>query len=376
MRSLRWWDVAVVGMTVILAAIAVGTGSDSRETVGGLASAGALAVVWFALARRALRRPSTSAILVVAVIVICAVGTAFLPAFATVQCIAFPLVWTFVRGTRRAIAANVVLGVGVGIGTWLSTGSLLQAFAVQGVSIALSISLGLWITSIAQQSEERQRLLDELRTAQEKLSALDRDAGVASERERLAREIHDTIAQDLTGLVMLAQRAQRELSSGVPAAETLGMLEVSARTALAETRALVASGTPVALNGGISDALDRLGERFARETGLTVTVAADGLPELDRDTEVVLLRCAQEGLANVRKHSGGRTSTVTAWADNGSVALRVTDDGTGFDPDAATDGFGLDGMRSRLALVGGALDISTSPAGTVLTATLPLRVSA
>lgn len=376
MRSLRWWHVAVIGMTAILVAIALGTGSDLPSSVGGLASAAALAVAWFALARPACGRSSVSAVLVVAVIIVSTVGTSFLPAFATVQSLAFPLVWTFIDNTRRAIVANVLLAVGVGIGTWVSTGDVVQALAVQGISLALSISLGLWITSIATQSVERQRLLDELGAAQEKLSTLDREAGVASERERLAREIHDTIAQDLTGLVMLAQRAQREHSGGTSPSDTLGLLEESARTALAETRALVASGAPVALSGGISDALTRLGVRFARETGLAVTVDAAGLPALDRATEVVLLRCAQEGLANVRKHSAGRTASVRAWADHGCVAIRVTDDGTGFDPDTASDGFGLDGMRGRLALVGGGLDISSSPAGTAITATLPLRVIA
>ncbi|MGV8896836.1 MAG: sensor histidine kinase [Rhodoglobus sp.] len=376
MLSARWWNIAIPGIAVVLLALLLVGNPTPLSLAGGLASIAALIALWFTLGRFALRKPTARVVFIPALILIAGAGAGFEPSMATIQCVAYPLIWVLIDSTKRAVTANVILAAAIGVGLFVSTGSVVVALAIQAASLAFSLALGSWITTIANQSEERQRLLDELRTAQEKLSALDRDAGVASERERLAREIHDTIAQDLTALVMLAQRAQRELSSGVPAAETLGMLEESARTALAETRALVASGTPVALNGGISDALDRLGERFARETGLTVTVAADGLPELDRDTEVVLLRCAQEGLANVRKHSAGRTASVSAWADNGSVAVRVTDDGTGFDPDAATDGFGLDGMRSRLALVGGALDISTSPAGTMLTATLPLRVSA
>lgn len=251
-----------------------------------------------------------------------------------------------------------------------------QALAIEGASLALSIGLGIWITSIADQSHERQRLLDELRAAQEKLSALDRDAGMTSERERLAREIHDTIAQDLTGIVMLSQRAQRELATGGGASETLGLLEESARTARAETRALVASSAPVALStGGIADALRRLGERFERETGVTVTVTVD-LGAIDRDSEVVLLRCAQEGLSNVRKHARASAVSRTAWTNAGAVGVRIADDGDGFDPETAGDGFGLAGMRDRLALVGGTLDVSSSPAGTVLTATLPAEVHA
>jgi signal transduction histidine kinase len=374
MTTTRWWNMVIPGIAVVLLALLLVSTPSTVSLTGGLASIAVFVIVWFVLGRFAMRSPTARIVYIPLLIVMSAVGTGFEPSLATVQCVAFPLVWVLVDSVRTAVVANVILAIAVGVGLFVSTGSVVVAVAIEAASLLFSLSLGAWFNSIARQSEERLRLLDELKTAQEKLSILDRDAGVASERERLAREIHDTIAQDLTGLVMLAQRAQRELSSGDSPAETLGTLEESARTALAETRALVASGTPVALNAGISDALDRLGERIARETGLEISVSAGDLPELDRDTEVVLLRCAQEGLANVRKHSAGRTATVSAWAHNGSVALRVTDDGTGFDQDAATTGFGLDGMRGRLALVGGALDISSSPAGTVLTATLPLRV--
>ena len=376
MTRTSWWNIAVPGIAVVLVTLLLVSRPNTVSLVGGLATIAVFVIVWFSLGRYAMLSRTALVAFIPILIVISAVAAGFESALATIQCVSYPLLWVLIQSTRRAVIANVILALAIGVGIFINTGSLVIALAIQAASLAFSLAMGSWITSIANQSTERQRLVDELRTTQERLSILDRDAGVASERERLAREIHDTIAQDLTGLVMLTQRAQRELSGGGSPSETLGMLEESARTALAETRALVASGTPVSLSGGISDALDRLGERFARETGLEVTITADGLPALDRDTEVVLLRCAQEGLANVRKHSEGRTASVSAWADNGAVALRVTDDGTGFDPDAATDGFGLDGMRSRLALVGGALDISSSPAGTVLTATLPLRVTA
>ncbi|MBG6055990.1 signal transduction histidine kinase [Salinibacterium sp. CAN_S4] len=376
MTSNRWWNVAVSGIAVVLIALLLVSSTTTESLVGGMACIAVFVLAWFTLGRIAQRNSAALAAFIPVLIATSAVAAGFETAMATIQCVAYPLIWVLIQSTRRAVVANVILAAAIGVGIYINTGSAVVAIAIEAASLVFSLALGSWITTIANQSEERLRLLDELKTAQEKLSILDRDAGVSSERERLAREIHDTIAQDLTGLVMLAQRAQRELSKGESPSDTLGTLEESARTALAETRALVASGTPVALNGGISDALDRLGERIARETGLEISVSAGDLPELDRDTEVVLLRCAQEGLANVRKHSAGRSATVSAWAHNGSIALRVTDDGTGFDQDAATTGFGLNGMRGRLALVGGALDISSSPAGTVLTATLPLRVRA
>ncbi|MBN9238898.1 MAG: hypothetical protein BGO97_04355 [Micrococcales bacterium 70-64] len=369
MTERRWWHVAVVGIAALLTVLALVNGEP--VAVG---AAVVILVAWFAAGQFPARVPRT--VFLVVLIVASGVGTAFDPSFATVQCVAYPLLWTSTEGRAQGIVGSIILSASVGFGTWWSTGSVVQALAVQGISLALSIGLGLWITSIADQSHERKRLLDELRSAQERLSALDRQTGITSERERLAREIHDTIAQDLTGIVMLSQRAQRELATGGGAAETLGLLEESARTALAETRALVASSAPVALeSGGIADALHRLAARFERETGMTVAVRAD-VPALDRDTEVVLLRCAQEALANVRKHSGASNVELDAFAGDGSVGLRVSDDGTGFDPAAAADGFGLSGMRERLALVGGALEVTSSPAGTLLTATLPLGVTA
>ena len=370
MKSLRWWHAAVVAITVILAAILLLGASYAGSTIGGFGALAAFVLAWFALGPRALRIPGTGGALAVVLILISGVGTAFSPNFATIQCVIFPLLWSVLASRTRGILATLALAVTVGVGLYLATGDIAQAVAVEAVSAALSLSLGLWIGSIAEQSHERQRLLDELRLAQDKLAALNRDAGVASERERLAREIHDTIAQDLTGLVMLTQRARREL--GDSAEGTLGMVEESARAALEETRALVAATTPAPLTaGGIADALQRLGDRFARETGVAVAVDLGNLGAVDRDTEVVLLRVAQEGLANVRKHAHARTAAITAWAEGDTVGLRVTDDGDGFDPAAPTDGYGLDGMRARLTLVGGSLEVTTSPAGTAVTATLP-----
>jgi signal transduction histidine kinase len=368
MRSLRWWHAAVLGIAALLAVLII---VDPRGTLWvSLAIVAAFVLAWFALARRAFDcSPAAVAALSVVVVLLAGLGAALNPSFATFQCLAFPLLWSIVDRLRTVIVANLALAVSVGIGLSLSLDPL-AALAIEVTSLVFSFALGLWITSIANTSEERQRLLDELRAAQEKLSALDRDAGVASERERFAREIHDTIAQDLTGLVMLTQRAQREL--GDSPSGTLALLEQSARHALSETRGLVAATAPLTLTGGLADALRRLGERFQRETGVTVTVSVDALPALERDAEVVLLRSAQEGLGNVRKHSGATSATITARAEGDTVAVVVTDDGSGFDVERARDGFGLSGLRDRLQLVAGSLEVESSPAGTTVTARLPI----
>jgi len=298
---------------------------------------------------------------------------------ATIQAIVFPLLWRASRTTRDAVALNALLALGVGAGYFVALGATASAFwqalVIEAISFAGSLAIGFWITRISEESAARERLLGELSATQSQLAVVSRDAGVLSERERLAREIHDTIAQDLTGLVLLAQRTRRELLGGSPTVgETIDLLEESARSALAETRALVAASAPVALaEGGIAAALDRLGERFGRETGIAVRIRADAATPLDRDTEVVLLRCAQEGLANVRKHSGAAAASVSLLVDDAVVTLVVSDDGRGFDAAAPRHGYGLDGLTDRLALGGGTFRIETSPGrGTALTASLPL----
>lgn len=378
MRDKRWWDVAVVSAAAILVALLFVNDAEGRELVGALVVVAAIVLVWFLLGRPVTGdgpRATTTAVLI---IVLSGFGTAINPGMATVQAIAFPLIWHFHSKTRSAVVANVALAVAVGIGYFVGAGAdldaFLEAFVIETVSLAGSFAIGFWITRISIESEQRARLLDELRETQSQLEVLNRDAGATGERERLAREIHDTIAQDLTGLVLLAQRTRRELVAGsATVGETIDLLEESARNALAETRSLVATSAPVGLTSdGIVSALERLAERFTRETGIAVRVTGD-VPALTRETEVVLLRCAQEGLANVRKHSGAVTATLELFARAGSVGIVIGDSGDGFDPGALREGFGLSGMRARLDLVGGSLVIDSEPGeGTRLSASLPL----
>ena len=377
MESPRWWNVAVAAMAVLLTAVLLTTNLSLADRVGALLSLAGFVVGWIVFGRMAFERLWAAIVLSAIIVVTVGVAVSFLPLMAIMQCVAYPLLWVAANHLRTAIIANVALSASVAIGFWISTADLAQTAITAGLSLGFSLALGLWITQIAERSEERQRLIDELTLTQDRLAAVSRDAGVASERERLAREIHDTIAQDLTGLVLLSQQAQRELASGDAHATDarLQLIEENARTALAETRALVAASAPVGLTvGQLMEALQRLADRFTRETGIPVTVEGDP-GAIDRDQEVVLLRCAQEGLANVRKHSGASAATIALSAASGDVRLVVRDDGHGFDTAAASTGFGVDGMRDRLALVGGFLDVTSSEAGTVLTASLPRNQS-
>jgi signal transduction histidine kinase len=378
MQSSRWWHVAVWGTVAVLSALVFVEALPTTRTVGALVSVLLFGVAWSTFGFRAVSGRRFVVPFVVTVIVLSALATGFSSSMATIQCVAFPLIWSVLDRRRDAIIANVALAVSVGLGMFVGNGadafSLTLAAIIEGISLAFSLSLGLWITSIADQSFERQRLIEQLEAAQSKLANLSRDAGAASERERLALEIHDTIAQDLAGLVLTAQRGMRELHDGNLAATEaqLGILEENARNALAETRSLVASGAAVGADGGLSTALRRLGERFERETAILVTVAADDSVALDRDAEVVLLRCAQEALANVRKHSAAAAASVVLKVSDDEIELSISDDGTGFDTSAESTGFGLDGMRERLGLVHGTFAVAASPGGgTTVTASLP-----
>jgi signal transduction histidine kinase len=378
--SMRWWDAGLAVTAVVMVLLAT-TSSSGRVTASFVAVA-SLVLVWFVLARPVVRRDDDllSPAAVAAVVAVVAVGglaVGATPELAVAQAFLMPLIWTLLPGPRAAIVANVCLCLVISAGFVVSLGWSAEALATaatsEGLSLVFSIALGLWITTIARVGVERGRLLDELREAQAELAARHRDAGTSAERERLAREIHDTIAQSLTGVVMLAQQTRGALAAGdlTTTRERLDVIETAAREALTEARTLVAATASSGPAGtDVAAALRRLGQRFERESGIEVTVDAADV-DLPRDLQVVLVRCTQEALANVRKHSASTAARVTLTATAGTVALVVADDGRGFDPTAASAGFGLDGLRERLHLSGGRLDISSGGDGTIVTARVP-----
>ncbi len=249
--------------------------------------------------------------------------------------------------------------------------------------MAFSLAMGAWVTGVLAHSEQRADLIRELESTRAELAALHHQQGMVAERERLAREVHDTLAQGSTSIVVLAQTAAAALP-GDPsaAAERLAVIEEVARENLAEARAMVAAFAPVALDSAtLVEALQRLTERFGRETGLVTrldTAALGGAgPVLSRAEEIVLLRGAQEALANVRRHASAsavvlRVSRVGS-GDDAQVSVHVEDDGVGFDP-AVSAGVGLAGLRDRAEEVGGAVDVRSAPGeGTRVTVRVPVR---
>jgi len=372
MLSARWWDLAAIVAASVIVVLTIIDPPYGPSEWGAWAAAAAFLVVYFAGGRRLLPVGELRPYLVVAILfaAVLAVGTTFEPAFAIVQAFIYPFVWTTAPSTRSAITANILVAVSIVVGYVARSGAagLLTGLGVAVLTVGFSIALGLWITRIAQYGEERARLLDDLQAAQGQLAAMHRDAGVTEERGRLAREIHDTIAQSLTGLVMVAQRAGNRLEAvdGEAAASARGdieLMEQMAREALTEARGLVASLTPVEAEAGLAEALRRLAVSFERETGVAVSVSAE-VTGLDRELEVVLLRSAQEAIANVRKHARASTATIAVTADDADVVLTVTDDGVGpGEAQAGEHGFGLAGIRDRAALAGGTFEFGPGASG-------------
>lgn len=372
MLSVRWWDLAAIVVASVIVVLTLIDPPYGPSEWGAWAAAAAFLIVYFAGGRRLIPVGQLRPYLVVAVLLaaVLAVGTSFEPAFAILQAFVYPFVWTTAPSTRSAIIANVLVAVAIVVGYAARSGpaGILTGLGVAVLSVGFSIALGLWITRIAMYGEERARLLDELQAAQGQLAAMHRDAGMTEERARLAREIHDTIAQSLTGLVMVAQRAGNRLEAvaGDPAASVrsdIELMEQMAREALTEARGLVASLTPVGTDAGLAEALRRLATSFERETGVAVSVSADAAG-LDRELEVVLLRSAQEALANVRKHARATAATIEVTASDEEVVLTVSDDGVGpGDARPGEHGFGLAGIRDRAALAGGSFAFGPGDGG-------------
>jgi signal transduction histidine kinase len=306
------------------------------------------------------------------------------PSLLFVMFLVFPSVWFFVRSAGEGVLWTVAVGTAAALCpllAWTRGDEPLWGPGQTLVGVLLSVAMGLWVLRVLEQSEQRAVLIRELERTRAELAELHHAQGMAAERERLAREVHDTLAQGYTSIVVLAQTAAAGLPPGAEgAAERLALIEEVARENLGEARAMVAAFSPLALDSAtLLEALERLVDRFGRETGLTTRLdtSALGDADLSRTEEVVLLRGAQEALANIRRHASAtavvlRVSSVGT-TESRQVSVHVEDDGVGFDPDSAA-GVGLAGLRDRAAEVGGTVDVVSAPGeGTRVTVRVPAR---
>lgn len=248
---------------------------------------------------------------------------------------------------------------------------------VIGGGFALAISLG--YDALLRDAVERDRLIaslvrarDEMATLQEELAQSQREAGATHERTRLARDLHDTIAQELSSMVLLARSAD---------AERMPQIESLAQHSLTDLRRIVAALAPAELEGSaLAAAIERMLETLHSDTGIAVSLEVDpALPALPTPVEVVFLRVAQSALANVRQHSQAHAVRVDISMIGAAARLMVTDDGVGFSERAAAPGgssYGLSAMRSRLREFSGELEVRSSVgAGTALVASVPVSTA-
>jgi signal transduction histidine kinase len=271
-----------------------------------------------------------------------------------------------VQESRRALAiAFTILEIGIVLTTvrWANGQHVLVFVFLTGMAVAASV-LGVnvqtrraYLASV----EERAAQLERERDQQGRLAA-------AAERARIAREMHDIVAHNLSVMVALADGAG--FMAGADPARSAGAMEQVSRTgrhALAEMRRLLGvlredGAAALAPQPGLAD-LDALLEQV-RAAGLPVTLETSGAPmALGAGAELTVFRLVQEALTNTLKHAGaGVRATVRLRYEADGIDVEVTDDGSGRAPVAA-NGQGLSGMRERAAVYGGAIDAGPRPGG-------------
>lgn len=307
--------------------------------------------------------------------------------------IAFPL-WLLIGHflpLREASAWAVVVLVAVLVSPLRGGGTLAVADVVGpviGALVALAIAGGQ--QQLVRDAIERQRLVDSLVRAQreaavlhEELAAEQRSSGILAERTRLSRDIHDTLAQGFSSILLLA-RAGRARADPEHLHDLLAQIEASAAAHLGEARRVVGALAPKDLESqGLPAALRRQLDALGELSGIRTELHVDGdLTALPTATEVALLRTAQGALANIRQHADAHRVVVTLTDAGDAVRLDIVDDGTGFDTAAwgsrepsapAAGGYGLRAMRSRLRELGGELHVESERGeGTALSAQLPV----
>ncbi|MFD3591631.1 sensor histidine kinase [Nocardia sp. NPDC058640] len=348
--------------------------SESPRTPWVIGLAVALAVL-YALSEL---RHSSRLLWFVLLVVAWAVLVVLAPSFA--WC-AVPLVYTGLRILSERVAVSLVVVLTglvvvtqVRLAGWADPNLLLAPIAVAAVTTALFVGM-------RRQAQRQADLIDDLVRTRQQLAATERREGTLAERERLAREIHDTLAQGLSSQRMLLQAADLVWDTDPELAHThLRTAAEIAERDLTEARRFVHDLAPadLAAGGSLPAALAAVAARETTDT-LTVRCHIEGTPgPLPQRVEATLLRIAQGALANIREHADASTATITLTCLDDQIVLDIADNGHGFDPDDLADpaehrGHGLPAIRARVRQLGGTCTIESAPGdGTVLSAAIPL----
>ena len=295
----------------------------------------------------------------------------------------FPLFFLYLHllgrwwGSATILVATVVAIFALGVHGGWTVGGVVGPLV--GAGVALLIGLG--YQALAREAEQREALMSELINTRGQLAAIDHEAGVLAERARLAREIHDTLAQGLSSIQMLLHAAERA-DPDRPGIEHIVLARETAAENLPDARRFIPELTPPQLDDrGLGGALRRLARAQWQTQGLAVNVRVSDNVALPMHLQTALLRIAQGAIANVIQHAHATTATIALAVDQNNLRFTVVDDGTGFDPllptkDAAekSDSFGLHATQERVQQLGGNLTLDSAPGrGTTLAVDLSLE---
>lgn len=298
----------------------------------------------------------------------------------------FPLFFLYLHllgrlwGSVAIVVATAIAICALGIhGGWTAGGVV---GPIVGAGVALLIGLG--YEALAREAQQREALMQELLATRGQLAATERESGVLAERARLAREIHDTVAQGLSSIQMLLHAAERADPDGA-GVEHIVLARETAAFALADARHFIRELTPPDLDGrGLGGALRRLASTQWAAQGLPVEVRVSDAVDLPMHVQTALLRIAQGAIANVIQHADADSATITLTVGGDRLQFTIADDGRGFDPAQSpgaptgrSDSFGLRAIRERVDQLGGTLAVTSAPGeGTALTIDLTLEEAA
>ncbi|RRO90949.1 sensor histidine kinase [Corynebacterium bovis] len=384
--DLRQTVVLVTAFLVVLLALLLAVVVSAAWAAAGgvpvptLALAGAFGVVFLlgAVGVRSRPRPAVTALWLGVLTVLWVALTLVEPSAVYLVLVLFFLSLILVRWPWGVVVTLLAMVLAVGLSVGLvgpSVGAVLGPVLSGLVAVVMTVGY----RGLYRVSEERRELIEELMRARTRLAESERRAGVVAERERLAHEIHDTVAQGLSSIQMLLHAVERDMPEGHPG---IGKLQIARRAAaenLRETRAMIAALQPAALEGhSLVDAL----RRVSGGGDVPVEVVVDGEERpLPMKVEAGLLRIAQGAVANIREHSGARRARITLSFDAGAVRLDVVDDGRGFDVDevvgslgerAGLGHVGLAAMERRAEEIGGGVVVESRPGhGTAVAVSVP-----
>ena len=249
-------------------------------------------------------------------------------------------------------------------------------FAILMIILGLSMIstiIGAFLASTIKQSSDRQRLIDDLTRSRANLMKVEREAGRLAERQRLARDIHDTLAQHFTSIIMHLSAAKHSNPESVPSG--VQQAEDAAREGLNEIRRIVWDMQPEQIEKtSLVEALEEVAARWSAENRVHVKMKVTGTPRsLPSSAETALLRISQEAMHNITKHAQAKNVNITFSFMEDMFAMDIADDGLGFDSSKSSDGFGMKTMRHRIEELSGTLTIeSERGGGTTIAVSLPI----